>query len=554
MTTSHHPALWQSIDADGFTWQIPEHLNIAEACTDLQDPEALALIVDKGDAVRHFTFGELGELSRRFSSFLAVRGINPGDRVAVMVPQGAEVVAAHLGSFRRGAITVPLSVKFGPEAVSYRLEHSGAKLLVVDVTNFHRVRESLAGLTSLHTVVVIDADTTLAELDLGDLEVVGFQSVLGFPAADDLVDTRPETPAVIIYTSGTTGQPKGALHGHQILPAHMPGVRMAFDDAPQSHDVFWTPADWAWIGGLFDVLFTALALGRPVVAAADKFTPSRALDLMRRHHITAAFIPPTALKQLRSSGITSTDTTGLALRIVATGGETLGTALRGWVEDTFGTRINEFYGQTEMNMTIGTAIGRWQPEPDSMGRAFPGFDIAVLDADGRVVATGDIGEICVHAGNPGQFLRYWNQPDKTAEKVRDGWIHTGDLGRIDDTGNLWYQGRADDVISSAGYRVGPGEIEGCLMSHPSVSMAAAIGVPDELRGEAIHAFVVLNSGYTQSDELAKELQQHVKSRLAFYQYPRQINFRTELPFTTTGKILRRALRSSVHTPPTDEVK
>jgi acetyl-CoA synthetase len=325
----------------------------------------------------------------------------------------------------------------------------------------------------------------------------------------------------------------------------MPGVRTAFANAPQPGDVFWTPADWAWIGGLFDVVFTAMALGRPVVATPGRLTPAETVAVLRRHRVSATFMPPTALKQLRSAGITAADAQGLALRIVATGGESLGTALRDWIEATLATVVNEFYGQTEINMVLGTTVDSLPPEPDSMGRAFPGFEVAVLDPEGVPVGAGEVGEICVRAGNPGQFLRYWQQPEATADKVRDGWIHTGDQARRDAAGNFSYQGRADDIISSAGYRVGPGEIEECLLSHPAVAMAAAVGVPDSLRGEAIHAFVVLTEGHSPATELADELRQHVKSRLAFYQYPREITFRTELPLTTTGKIMRRELRDGL---------
>jgi acetyl-CoA synthetase len=309
--------------------------------------------------------------------------------------------------------------------------------------------------------------------------------------------------------------------------------------------VFWTPADWAWIGGLFDVLFTALAMGCPVVATPGKFTAESAVDVMRRHRVTAAFVPPTALKQMRSAGLTAADADGLALRILATGGETLGCALRDWIQRTFGTPINEFYGQTEINMVLGTRVDLEAPVADSMGRAFPGFELGLLDEAGELVPAGEVGEICVRAGGPGQLLEYWRQPEATAEKVHDGWIHTGDLARRDESGNVFYEGRTDDIISSAGYRVGPGEIEECLLSHPSVAMAAAVGAPDELRGEAIHAFVVLADDAQPSDELSAELQRHVKSRLAFYQYPRHITFCDELPLTTTGKIMRRELRASL---------
>jgi acetyl-CoA synthetase len=543
VSTPEVRALWQDLQATPFTWHVPDTLNIARACVDDQRPADVALIVDHGGTHTRYSFGELASLSRRFAGLLHDCGTSVGDRVGVMVPQGVEVATAHLGTFRLGAVTVPLSVKFGPEAVAYRLSHSGARVLVIDTDNYVRVRQALADVASLQTVFVVGPrpdDRCVQPQQLRSFDEV-------YPATEfaHTADTGPDSPAIIIYTSGTTGQPKGALHGHRILPAHMPGMRTAFMNAPQPGDVFWTPADWAWIGGLFDVLFTALALGCPVVATPGKFSAAGTLEVMRRHRVTAAFVPPTALKQLRSAGITPADTRGLAVRILATGGESLGTALRDWIESTFTTSINEFYGQTEINMIVGTTVDRARPQPDSMGRTFPGFDVELLDANGRPVAPGEPAEICVRAGNPGQFLQYWRQPDKTAEKVHDGWIHTGDLARRDDAGNFTYQGRADDIISTAGYRVGPGEIEECLLSHPAVAMAAAVGVPDELRGEAIHAFVVLTADQQPDDALTADLQQHVKSRLAFYQYPRAITFRAELPLTTTGKILRRELRAGL---------
>lgn len=534
---------WQDLDAAPFAWHIPDEFNIARACTEDQNPADAALIVDAGNGFGHeYTFGDVSALSRKFATVLSDLGLATGDRIGVMVPQGIEVLTAHLGAFRAGIVTVPLSVKFGPDAVTHRLRDSGARLLVIDAEGYTRIRDGLSDIESLEAVLLL-ADSPV-ESPPAAVPVLSYQRLIEDAAESDYIAaTGPDSHAIIIYTSGTTGHPKGALHGHKILPAHMPGVRTAFDCAPQPRDVFWTPADWAWIGGLFDVLFPALAMGCPVVATPDKFTPARALEVMRRHKVTAAFIPPTALKQLRSSGVDRGAAHGVRLRTLATGGESLGEALQAWVTDTFDVAINEFYGQTEMNMTIGTARSTWQPVPGSMGRAFPGFTIALLDPDGQPVNTGDVGEICIAAGNPGQFLEYWNKPDKTREKVHDGWIRTGDLGRTDADGNLWYQGRADDVISSAGYRIGPGEIEECLITHPTVAMAGVIGVPDPLRGEAIHAFVVLTDEATASEQLRRELQTHVKSRLAFYQYPRHITFLDQMPMTTTGKILRRELRT-----------
>jgi acetyl-CoA synthetase len=534
---------WQDLSAEPFSWCVPKLFNIASACVDHHDPDDLALIVDSGGHWSTFTFGDIATLSRKFAMVLADLGLVDGDRIAVMVPQGVEVLTAHLGAFRAGMVTVPLSVKFGSDAVVHRLRDSGARVLVVDTDGFERIAADLADLPDLDTVLLVGPEK---ETNSSSKRVLPFHELVDNAAeCPATAATTADSHAIIIYTSGTTGNPKGALHGHRVLPAHMPGVRIVFDNAPQPGDVFWTPADWAWIGGLFDVLFPALALGCPVVAMPGKFTPSRALDIMRRHEVTVSFIPPTALKQMRSMGVDRTAAAGVGLRALATGGEALGDALQTWVSETFAVSINEFYGQTEMNMTIGTSRSGWESPRGSMGRPFPGFTTALLDAAGAPVDPGAVGEICIATGNPGQFLGYWNQPEKTREKVRDGWIHTGDLGSFDHDGNVYYQGRSDDVISSAGYRIGPGEIEECLLSHQAVAMAGVIGVPDELRGEAVHAFVVLVDGVVASEDLRRQLQSHVKSRLAFYQYPRHITFIDQLPMTTTGKILRRELRSRV---------
>lgn len=545
MSTAH--AWWQDLEAPDFRWNIPGEFNIAEACTDLQPSEAPALIVDSGTSVATYSFGQLGALSRKFMGLLQQWGLRQGDRVAIMVPQGVEVLTAHLGSFRGGFVTVPLSVKFGAAAVAYRLQHSGAKVLVIDAECYDRVKHALHDAPGLAYVVVVGREL---EHDGGDARIHDYGAEVESQAeSSDFVATGPESPAIIIYTSGTTGNPKGALHGHQILLAHMPGVRTSFGNAPQPHDVFWTPADWAWIGGLFDVLFTVLSLGCPVVATPEKFEPQRALEVLERHRVTCAFIPPTALKYMRSSGVDADSAADTAIRILATGGEALGEVMEQWVQETFRAPINEFYGQTEMNLTVGTSRAHRETSPGCMGRAFPGFDLALLDPQGKAVADGEAGEICIRSGNPGQMLGYWNDPEKTAEKIHAGWIHTGDLAKADGNGDLWYQGRADDVISTAGYRVGPSEIEDCLMSHPAVSMAAVIGIPDELRGESVKAFVVLTEGYVPSEELSGQLKNHVKVKLAFYQYPRSISYLNELPMTATGKIMRRELRNQATSNP-----
>lgn len=548
------------LEPDGFQWEIPTRFNIGAACTEVHPADSPAIVVDRGDAPPEVTtFGQLGERARRLITFLRERGVGEGDRVAVMCAQSAETAVAHMAAYLMGAIAVPLSVKFGPEAALFRMGDSGAVAAVFDADCYERLAPELAELPELRTVLVA-----------GDAEPAGAGALTVLPlsvtdAADVAVvvpDTGPDDPALLIYTSGTTGQPKGALHGHRVVLGHMPGVVRALDGFPagdatdagtttagrtdggsttaNSGDVFWTPADWAWAGGLLDVLLPSLYSGVPVVASDRRPSPENVEHILRRHGVTCSFLPPTILKMMRASDV---DYSRTGLRAAFSGGEALGEAVAEWARESLGIRVNEIYGQTECNLIVGTCHARFDTPPGSMGRPTPGFDLVLLDPLGEPVAPGEVGEICVRLPSPNAFLHYWNSPEKTAEKTADGVLHTGDLAQVDDDDNFWFSGRNDDVISSAGYRVGPGEIEDQILRHASVEMVAVIGVPDELRGESIVAYVVPAAGASATDELAAEIQGFVKERLAFYQYPREVVFLDELPTTSTGKIRRAQLRS-----------
>lgn len=544
------PRPWRPpLRPEDFHWEIPEQFNIGAACTDAHPPEAPAIVVDRGDAPPEVTtFGQLGERARRLITFLRGRGVGEGDRVAVMCAQSAETAVAHVAAYLMGAIAVPLSVKFGPEAALFRMGDSGAVAAVFDADCYERLAGELAGLPELHTVLVtgdaVPEATLLTVLPLAVAEEADLAVVTP--------DTGPDDPALLIYTSGTTGQPKGALHGHRVVLGHMPGVVRALDGFPggaagqgsaagESGDVFWTPADWAWAGGLLDVLLPSLYSGVPVVASDRRPTPENVEHILRRHGVTCSFLPPTILKMMRASDV---DYSRIGLRAAFSGGEALGEAVAEWAREALRVQFNEIYGQTECNLIVGTCHVEFDTPPGSMGRPTPGFDLELLDELGQPVAAGEVGEICVRLPSPNAFLRYWNAPEKTDEKVAGGVLHTGDLGYVDDDGNFWFSGRNDDLISSAGYRVGPGEIEDQILRHPAVEMVAVIGVPDELRGEAIVAYVVPAADADAGDELAREIQAFVKERLAFYQYPREVVFLDELPTTNTGKIRRAQLRAS----------
>ncbi len=523
--------------AAAFRWIVPERINIGVDACDRHAaarPDATALVFeDEAGRVRRYSFATLRDLSNRLANALAGLGLARGDRVGIYLPQSPETALAHLAVYKAGFVAVPLFALFRAEAIEYRLADSGAGAVITDEAGAALIAGLRDRLPALRTVLAVGGGPGAADF-AATLE----RSSSSFAP----VDTAADDPAVIIYTSGTTGAPKGALHGHRILAGHLPGVEFPHDFFPQPGDCFWTPADWAWIGGLFDVLMPAWHHGIPVVAHRfAKFDPDAAMALMARHQVRNVFFPPTALKLMRQAG--PTPNPGVRLRSIGSGGETLGDALLDWGRGTFGVTINEFYGQTECNLVVGNCAVLMDVRPGSMGRAVPGHRVGIVDEHGNELPDGTTGQIAVRRPDPVMFLRYWNNPKATAEKFAGDWLLTGDIGRRDADGYFWYEGRADDVITSAGYRIGPAEIEDCLLRHPAVAMAAAIGVPDPLRTEIVKAFVVLKPGVAGDEALARAIQDHVRSRLAAHEYPRLVEFVAELPLTATGKIMRRELRA-----------
>ena len=522
-----------------FRWQVPERYNIGADVADRQAAahgDRLALIfLDEQHRERRFSFHEISALANRFANALAAHGLRRGDRLGVLLPQTPETAIAHVAAFKAGLISVPLFTLFGEEALEFRLRDSGAKALVTDAVGLEKILRIRDRLSGLECIFVTGGAAVAGTLDF-EAELARARD------AFDAVATSADDPAIIIYTSGTTGNPKGALHAHRVLLGHLPGVEMPHEFFPQQHDLFWTPADWAWIGGLFDVLLPAWHHGVPVLAyRARKFDPEEAFALMAKHAVRNTFMPPTALKLMRQLG-GAKPRPGLRPRTVASGGETLGDELLEWGRATFGVEINEFYGQTECNLVVGNNAALFPIRPGSMGRAIPGHTVRVVDAEGRPLPAGEHGQIGVARPDPVMFLGYWNNSTATREKFAGDFLLTGDMGRVDADGYLWFLGRADDVITSAGYRIGPGEIENCLMKHPAVAMAAAVGVPDPLRTEIVKAFLVLKPGHAGNPALAREIQDYVKVKLAAHEYPRAVEFVDSLPMTTTGKIIRRALR------------
>ena len=359
----------------------------------------------------------------------------------------------------------------------------------------------------------------------------------------ECIDTKAEDPALIIYTSGTTGAPKGALHAHRVLLGNIPGFVHSHDFFPQEGDVFWSPADWAWAGGLFDALLPAWHFGLPVLGYRGKFDAEKAYYLLEKYGIRNTFLFPTALKLMMKAFPRPRKKFSLRLRSVMSGGESVGTTVIDWAKGHLGITINEMFGQTEINYVVGNCQAAWPVKPGSIGRPYPGHKVSIVDEEGREAKRGELGEIAIkREQDPVFFLEYWKNPGATREKFIGDWATTGDQGRMDEDGYFWYQGRSDDVIKSAGYRIGPAEIESCLVKHPAVANAAVIGKPDAARGAIVKAFIVLQPGRAPSQPLMEEIQKHVRGRLAPYEYPREIEFIDALPMTTTGKVQRKELR------------
>ena len=523
---------WAALRA-GFRWQVPGRFNIAAACCDdwaAVAPDRLALIAeDEAGRVERWSYGALKRASDRLANAFRARGLGRGDRVAVLLPQGPAVLIAHFAAMKCGAVVLPLFTLFGPDALRFRLADSGARMAVTDGANLDKLLALAPDLPDLAEVYATEG----AAVPVRDL----WAEIAAASSEMTPVATAAEDPAVLIYTSGTTGAPKGALQAHRFLLGHLPSVELHHGFFPQPGDVGWTPADWAWIGGLMDMAMPCLHYGVPLVGRRmRRFDPDEAFALIGRHGVRNLFLPPTALKLMRAARVPE----GLRVRSVSSGGESLGAEVLEWGRSALGAPINEIYGQTECNLAICTAAGAMAVRPGWMGQAVPGFEVAVIDGAGRVLPEGETGEIAVRRGTPVMFLGYWKQPGKTAEKFVGDWLRTGDLG-VCEGGYFRYVAREDDVISSAGYRIGPGEIEDCLTGHADVVMAAAVGVPDALRGEVVRAFVVLRAGAAW-EGLEAELIARVRARVSPHVAPREVIRRDSLPMTATGKILRRALR------------
>jgi acetyl-CoA synthetase len=529
---------------DAFHWQVPARFNIAWECCGrwARERHRVALCCeDDAGRTATCTYWDLQQQANRLSNVLAALGVTRGDRVAIVLPQCPETAIAHVACYQMGVVAMPMSVLFGPDALEYRLQHSEAVVAIgeeASLPHLAQVREKCPQLK--HVIGVGGARET---------NVHAWDRLLEKAASQfERVDTGAEDPAILIYTSGTTGPPKGALAAQRSLLGNLPGFQHSQDIFPRASDVFWSPADWAWTGGLMDVLLPTLYYGQPVLGYRGRFDPDKAFYLMQKYAVTNTFLFPTALKMMMKSVAAPRDKYVLALRSIMSAGEALGETVFAWCRDSLGVTVNEMFGQTEINYIVGNSHKLWPAKPGSMGRPYPGHRVAVIDDDGNVLPAGQIGDVAVNRywrdgeNDPVFFLGYWKNDDATRAKYTGDWCRTGDLAKIDADGDLWYQGRADDIFKSASYRIGPSEIENCLVKHPAVANAAVVPSPDAERGNIVKAFIVLTAGVMPSKDLEIEIQEHVRGKLAPYQYPKEIEFIDQLPMTTTGKVQRRVLR------------
>lgn len=531
-----YPAVYKAHE-----WRIPDYFNIGvDVCNRHAEvtPDKTALIVVEDETEdKEYSFSDIRQLSNKLGNLLSLNGLEKGDRLGILLSQSVEAAISHIAAWKIGGISIPLFTLFGEDALKFRLQNSGAKMLVTDSDNLPKIIAIKDDLPNLELILIVNsAPNADGILDLW----AGMETV-----SDELtpLQTRAEDPAFIVYTSGTTGNPKGALHAHRTLFGHLTGMELFHDFMPQENDRMWTPADWAWIGGLMNCLICSWHHGVTNVAyRAKKYDPEAALRLMAKYKIRNVFMPPTALNLMRS--IDNIPSYGVDLRTIAVAGEPMGAELLDWARDQLGVTCNEFYGQTECNLIVTNCQTLMEVKPGSMGKPAPGHVVEVIDKEGNILQPGIEGEIAVKAPDPVMLLNYWDNPQATQDKYRNGWLLTGDDGKKDEDGYMWFVGRADDVITSAGYRIGPGEIEDCLCTHPAVSLAAAIGVPDPVRTESIKVFILLKSDYKESSELEEQIRAHVKTRLSPHEYPRLIEFVDELPLTATNKIKRKDLRDA----------
>jgi acetyl-CoA synthetase len=491
---------------------------------------------DPEGRVHRQTFAEVDFAATGLAAYLSNLGYGRGSLIGILTGQHPDTAIAHMAVCKLGGTAVTLSQLYGPETLQHAMNDCALPVVITSTAIWDPQRnEAAEAFPNLEHVLMRDPGPGELDLDAAfATDTSGFEPE--FTGADD--------PALLMYTSGSTGKPKGILHGHRVLAAYTPSINLFFNLSMEDEDaVYWSPSDWAWVGGLLDMLFPAWMAGRPIATSLDRFTADYAYDFMARHKVTHTFLAPTAIKQLAQTAEPHKEY-DLSLRVICTGGEALASETLAWVENKLGVVCNEFYGMTEVNHLIGNCAALFPRKPGSMGCAYPGHVVKLIDDDGEEVADGEPGEIMTLDTSPTKFIGYHNNAGKEAEMKMGHYLRTNDLAVRDEDGYFWYKGRLDDLIKSSGFRIGPAEIEECLLAHPSVAEVAVVGKPDLDRGSIVKAFVKTKAAVRGDDALAAELCEHVKSRLGGYKAPREVEFVDSFVMTSSGKINRRHLRDA----------
>jgi len=532
-----------------YQWFVPSQFNIAQVClhrwaeNSHEGRRPAIFFEDANGQADTWSYSRLAETSNRLANGLIRMGVQPGDRVAVVMEQRPELAAAYMAAFSVGAIVVPLTAQYGPDGLGMRLRDAGSRVAIVDAA---------CGPDLLQAQVRCPALSQIIGLGFQHESIIPWRSLLARqPDTFKPLPTRSDSPALLLYTSGTTdAAPKGVLHAHSALIGNLPGFVASQNWFPLPMDVFWTPADWTWAAGLMGGLLPTLYFGHPIVATNARFSAPHAFELMERYRVTNTFLFPAAIKLMIQEVHAPREHYHLSLRGITVAGENVGSHLISWCRQALGITPNEAFGQTEANYVVGNSFVKWPAVAGSLGRPYPGHLVTVLDESERPCPAGVVGEICVNRydiqghRDPALFLGYWNDDDATRARFRGDWYLTGDLGYVDRQGDFWHVGRREDVFLSNGHLVSPGLIENCLMTHPAVANVAVVPKPDTSRGAYIKAYVVLAEAWrgAEREALEQTLQEHVRTGLSAQSTPREITFTDALPISSTGKIRRHVLR------------
>jgi acetyl-CoA synthetase len=541
----NYPALYQQ-----FRWHVPKVFNIAEVCCARWASDKARIAVHYEDESGHtstLSYAAMQIQANRMSNVLRNLGVRRGERIAIILPQRPETAIAHMACFQLGAVAVPLSAAFGPDALACRLHHSDAVVAIVDETAMVNLTEARTRCPSLLHVIAVDCD--------GPVTLDWFAEIAAANGGFQPVKTLATDPAILIYTSGTTAAAKGVLLPHAAIIGNLTGFVASQNWFPKEGDVFWSPTDWARTEGLMGALLPTLYFGKPIVAYRDHFcghfSAEAAFSLLQKYGVTNTSLPPACLQAMMKAEPTPYDKYALKLRSIMSTGATVSDDIAGWSYSALGIAINTMFGLTELHFIVGNSE-QWPAKSGSLGRPYPGHRVAVIDDNGHAVKTGETGELALNRTDihgfpdPIFFIEYWKNTEATAGKFHGDWCRTGDLAHMDADGYLWYHGRREDIFKTSDYRIEPIAIENCLLKHRAVAHAAIVPRPDMAGENIVKAFIVPTLATKRSraadDKLIAELQSHVRDKLSPYACPTEVEFIDELPMTLNGKLQRRVLR------------